>query len=171
MNLVFKNAIWMTVLVLSLGALCHSQSLGEVAREERSKQEAKKAQGTPKVITNEDLPEHPSSDDSAATGRANSDNAPSRPMGSKPAGQWRAEIAAQRQAVDELQSRLDRLNSSIHFAPGNCVRNCAQWNEQQIQKQDQLQHQQSELEQQKKKLEDMQEAARKEGYGNSVYEP
>jgi hypothetical protein len=30
---------------------------------------------------------------------------------------------------------------------------------------------QAELEQQKKKLEDMQETARKQGYGNAVYEP
>jgi predicted ribosome quality control (RQC) complex YloA/Tae2 family protein len=66
---------------------------------------------------------------------------------------------------------MDRLNSSIHFAPGNCVRNCVQWNEHQVQKQDEVQRMQSELEQQKKKLEDMQEAARKEGFGNAVYEP
>jgi hypothetical protein len=171
MNLVFKKGIWMTGLVISLGALCYSQSLGEVAREERQKREAKKALGTPKVITNEDLPEHPNSDDSAATSQASSEIAPSRPMGSKPAEQWKAEIAAQRKALDALQSQIDRLNSSIHFAPGTCVRNCAQWNEQQIQKQDQVQHRQAELEQQKKKLEDMQEAARKEGYGNAVYEP
>ena len=171
MNLVFKKALSMTGLAISLGALCYSQSLGDVAREERLKREAKKAQAAPKVITNEDLPEHPNSDDGAASSRASSESAPSRPMGSKPAEQWRAEIAAQRKAVDALQSQIDRLNSSIHFAPGNCVRNCVQWNEQQIQKQDEVQQRQADLEQQKKKLEDMQEAARKEGYGNAVYEP
>jgi hypothetical protein len=171
MNLVFKKAIWMTGLVMSLGALCSGQSLGDVARQERQKQEAKKAEGAPKVITNEDLPEHPNSDDNIASSQESRESAPSQPMGSKPAEQWKAEIAAQRKAVDDLQSRIDRLNSSIHFAPGNCVRNCEQWNEHQIQKQDEVQRRQAELEQQKKKLEDMQEAARKEGYGNAVYEP
>lgn len=171
MKLVFKKAIWRAGLVISLGAICYSQSLGDVAREQRQKQEAKKAQAAPKVITNEDLPEHPKSDDSAAISQASSESAPSRPMGSKPAEQWKAEIAAQRRSVDDLQSQVDRLNSSIHFAPGNCVRNCVQWNENQIQKQDEVQRKRAELDQQKKKLEDMQEAARKEGYGNAVFEP
>jgi len=171
MNLVFKKAIWVTGLTISLGALGYSQSLGEVAREERQKQEAKKAQAASKVITNEDLPEHAYTDDSASSGQASRESAPSQPMGSKPSEQWKAEIAAQRRSVDDLQKQIDRLNSSIHFAPGNCVRNCVQWNEHQIQKQDEVQHMQAELEEQKKKLEDMQEAARKEGYGNAVYEP
>jgi len=171
MNLVFRKALSMTGLAISLGALCYSQSLGDAAREERLKRQAKKAQAAPKVITNEDLPEHPNSDDSAASSQPSSESAPHRPLGSKTAEQWRAEIAAQRKAVDALQSQLDQLNSSIHFAPGNCVRNCVAWNERQIQKQDEVQHRQADLEEQKKKLEDMQEAARKEGYGNAVYEP
>jgi hypothetical protein len=171
MNLVFKKVTWMTGVVISLGALCYGQSLGDVAREERQKQGAKKTQGATKVITNEDLPEHPDSYDSHASSQADSERGSSRPMGSKSAEQWRAEIRAQRKSVDDLQSQIDRLNSSIHFAPGNCVSNCEQWNERQIQKQDEVRRQQDELEQQKKKLEDMQEAARKEGYGNAVYEP
>jgi hypothetical protein len=171
MNLVFKNAIRMTVLLISLGALCCGQSLGDVAREERQKQDAKKAQATPKVITNEDLPEHPDSDDGPVSSQARRESVPSRPMGSKPAEQWKAEISAERKSLEDLQNQIDRLNASIRFAPGNCVRNCEQWNELQIEKQDKVQHMQAELEQQKKKLEDMQEAARKEGYGNAVYEP
>jgi len=171
MNLVFRKAIWITGLVISVGALGYSQSLGDVAREERQKQEAKKAQAAPKVITNEDLPERPNSDDGAPGGQVSSESAPSRPMGSKPGEQWKAEIAAQRKFVNDLQSRMDQLNSSIRFAPGTCVRNCVQWNERQIHKQDEVQHMQADLEEQKKKLEDMQEAARKEGYGNAVYEP
>jgi hypothetical protein len=171
MNLVSKNAIWMTVLVISLGALCCGQSLGDVARKERQKQDAKKAQATPKVITNEDLPKHPDSDDGTVSSQTRSESVSTRPMGSKPAEQWKAEISAQRKSVEALQNQIDRLNASIHFAPGNCVRNCAQWNELQIEKQDKAQHMQAELEQQKKKLEDMQEAAREEGYGNAVYEP
>jgi predicted RNase H-like nuclease (RuvC/YqgF family) len=171
MQPVFRKLIWAAGLVISLGASGYGQSLGDVAREQRQKQEAKKAQAAPKVITNEDLPEHPESNDSAASSQANGESAPSHPMGSKSAEQWKAEIAAQQRSVDNLQSQIDRLNSSIHFAPGNCVRNCVQWNERQIQKQDEVQGMQAELEQQKKRLEEMQEAARKEGFGNAVYEP
>ena len=157
-------------LVLSLAAFSHAQSLGDLAREQRQKQQEKKAQTPAKVITNEDLPAHTESDDAVAGNQATSD-APSQPLGSKSAEQWKSEIEAQRKSVENLQNQTDRLNSSIHFAPGNCVRNCVQWNERQVQKQDEVQRMQSELEQQKKKLEDMQEAARKQGYGNAVYEP
>jgi len=66
---------------------------------------------------------------------------------------------------------MERLNSSVRFAPGNCVRGCVQYNERQIQKQDTVQTMQLQLDEQKRKLEQMQDAARKEGFGNSVYEP
>jgi hypothetical protein len=171
MKLVFRKVIWMTALVIALGALGYGQSLGDVAREERQKQDAKKVKATLKVITNEDLPEHPDSDGGTASSQARSESVPSRPMGSKPAAQWKAEISAQRKSVEDLQNQIDQLNSSIHFAPGNCVRNCVEWNQLQVEKQDEVQHMHAELEQQKKKLEDMQEAAREEGYGNAVYEP
>jgi len=158
-------------LVLLLAALGYAQSLGDIAREQRQKQQEKKAQDAPKVITNEDLPEHSESDGAATSHQENRDTTASEPMGSKSAEQWKSEIEAQKKSVENLQSQMERLNSSVHFAPGNCVRNCVQWNERQVQKQDEVQRMQSDLEQQKKKLEDMQEAARKKGYGNAVYEP
>lgn len=162
--------IGMIGLAISMAALSYGQSLGDVAREQRQKEAAKKAQTTRKVLTNEDLPEHPDADDSVSRSEQSSESADSS-ADKKPAEQWKAEIAAQKQSVANLQADIDRLNSSIHFAPGNCVRNCVQYNEHQVQKQDEVQQMQSELEEQKKKLEDMQEGARKDGYGNSVYEP
>jgi predicted RNase H-like nuclease (RuvC/YqgF family) len=161
--------LYIAGLVLFLATLGFAQSLGDVAREQRQKQQEKKAQTPPKVITNEDLPEH--SPDDLASNQPSTDNTASRPMGSKSADQWKSEIEAQKKSVENLQSQMDKLNASIHFAPGNCVRNCVQWNEKQVQKQDEVQRMQSDLDQQKKKLEDMQDAARKEGYGNAVYEP
>jgi hypothetical protein len=171
MHPVFRKLIWVPGLVISICAFSHAQSLGDIAREQRQKQQAKKGQASPKVVTNEDLPEHPESNDNAASSEGSAENAPSRSPGSKPAEQWKAEIEAQRRSMDNLQSQIDRVNSSIHFAPGNCVRNCVQYNEHQVEKQEEVQRMQAELEQQKKRLEDMQEGARKEGYGNSVYEP
>jgi len=154
-----------------VATLSHAQSLGDVAREQRQKQQEKKVQAAPKVITNEDLPEHSQSDDAVSSNRASTESTASESLGSKSPERWKSEIQAQKKSVENLQNQMERLNASIHFAPGNCVRNCVQWKERQVQKQDEVQRMQSELDQQKKKLEDMQEAARKEGYGNAVYEP
>jgi hypothetical protein len=45
------------------------------------------------------------------------------------------------------------------------------WNERQREKQQRAERMQAQLEDQKKRLDDMQESARKQGYGSSVYDP
>jgi Tfp pilus assembly protein PilV len=167
----FGKLLYIACLVLSINTLSFAQSLGDVAREQRQKQQDKKAQSAPKVITNEDLPEHSDAADDVPSDQPSPDNTSSEPTGSKSAEQWKSEIEAQKRSVENLQSQMEKLNASIHFAPGNCVRNCVQWNERQVQKQDEVQRMQSDLDQQKKKLDDMQDGARKAGFGNSVYEP
>jgi hypothetical protein len=169
MKLVRNNLTLLIGLICLAMALSYAQSLGDVAREQRQKQAAKKARTTPKVLTNEDLPEHPDAGETTSSTQQN-DEAPI-PVEKKPAEQWRQEIEAQKKSVANLQAEIEQTNSSIHFASGNCVRNCVQYNEQQVQKQDSVQQMQAQLDKQKKKLEDMQEAARKQGYGGSVYEP
>jgi len=168
MRMVCRRLISSLALMASFCVAARGQSLGDVAREQKQKQQSKKSQAVAKVITNEDLPES-----STTTTSSNPHSeVPSSPLSSPSEGEhWKAEIAAQRNAVDNLQRQIDQLSSSIHFAPGNCVRNCVQYNEHQVQKQEEVQRMQADLEQQKKRLEDMQEAARKEGFGNSVYEP
>jgi hypothetical protein len=69
-------------LVLSIAALSHAQSLGDVAREQRQKQQEKKAQAAPKVITNEDLPANPESSDAVTSNQESSDSTTSKPLGS-----------------------------------------------------------------------------------------
>jgi hypothetical protein len=163
---IYPKAIWIALITVGIAGLGYGQSLGDVAREQRQKQQAKKDQDAPKVITNEDIPEHPLEAEASVR-----EEEPASSVGSKSADEWKSRIAAQRKSVENLQSQIDRVNSSIRFAPGNCVRNCAQYNEQQIKKQDDVQRMQAQLDEQKKTLEDMQEAARKQGFGNSVYEP
>lgn len=80
-------------------------------------------------------------------------------------------IQAQKNALASLQSEIASLSESIHYAGGNCVANCVQWNERQQQKQQQLEGMKAQLEQQQKRLEDLQESARKQGFGSSVYDP
>ena len=157
-------------IIFAVAGLAYGQSLGDVAREQRQKQQTKPAQAPAKVITDDDMPKDGAGVSTVGTG-SSTDPAPSQPVGSKSAEQWKAEIAAQKKAVDNLQSQMDQLNSSIRFAPGNCVRNCVQWNEHQVEKQNQVQRMQGQLDEQKKRLEEMQDGARKDGYGNSVYEP
>lgn len=157
-------------LLLGLVGMSYGQSLGDVAREERQKRQNQNPQIAPKVITNDDLPSHGAHEDESATD-AQQDGSLSRPLGTKSAERWKADIAAQRTTVASLQSQIDRLNGSIHFAPGYCVYHCVEHNENQVKKQDEVQRLQEQLDQAKTKLDDMQEQARREGFGNSVYEP
>lgn len=159
--------------VLSVVAVSYGQSLGDVARQQRQKQQAKDAHATRKVVTNEDIPEQAESASSTTVTTDDHQNAPAAPASNDThAGeQWKAKIEEQRSSVASLQSQIDKLNSSIHFAGGNCVANCVQYNERQVQKQEEVQRMQKQLDEEKKRLEDLQESARKAGLGSSVYEP
>jgi hypothetical protein len=158
--------------ILFITATGYGQSLGDVAREQRQKQ-AKDAHATRKVLTNEDLPAatEPASPTSISTDHHYTAPASPASNDTRAAERWKAMIEMQKNSIASLQSRIDQVNSSIHFASGACVANCAQWNEQQIKRQDDVQRMQQQLDQQKKQLENMQESARKAGLGSSVYEP
>lgn len=84
---------------------------------------------------------------------------------------WRSQILQQKDTIAELQRQIEQASGSIHYAGANCVSNCEQWNEQQQHKQEQVDTMKSQLEELQHHLEEMQEAARKQGFGSSVYEP
>ena len=88
-----------------------------------------------------------------------------------PPDYWKSQIMAVKNSIANLKANIDSLNASIQYAGGNCVSGCVEWNLRQKQKQDQVEMMKAQLEQQQKYLEDMQEAARKQGYGSSVYDP
>ncbi len=168
----------LTGAILFVAASSYGQSLGDVAREQRQQQaknakDAKDAHATRKVLTNEDLPASPEPAPTTSVTTDQHNTAPRSPASNDTHSgeQWKAKIQAQKSSIASLQSQMDHLNSSIHFASGNCVANCVQWNERQVQKQDEVQRMQKQLDEQKKQLEDMQESARKAGLGSSVYEP
>jgi len=89
----------------------------------------------------------------------------------QPAEYWKSQIEEQKSQVAALESQVAGLSESIRFAPGNCVANCVAWNEHQKEKQQQVERIQVQLEDQKKQLEEMQDSARKQGYGSAVYDP
>lgn len=172
-----------TVFLLSVcGYGQDAPPLGDVARQVRlQKQQGSKdaqsknaaASKAPKVVTNEEIPEHPESASEASPSTEQDEPAShSAPVPGKMSGeQWKSQIQAQKNLVNSMQSQTDKLNNSIQFATGTCVYGCVQWNERQKEKQQEVERMRGQLADQKKKLETMQESARRQGYGSTVYDP
>jgi chromosome segregation ATPase len=91
-------------------------------------------------------------------------------MSKRPPEYWKAQILRVKNAIAKLQKNVDNLSSSIHFVDAN-YENHVLWNERQREKQQQVDIMKSQLSEFQKLLEDMQEAARSQGYGSSVYDP
>jgi hypothetical protein len=125
------------------------------------------------VITNEEIPSHVGSTLTSAKDSHSASPSDEQPGASDPsaADQWKSQIQSQKASIAQLQSNIATVGDSIQYAGANCVSNCVQWNEDQKRKQDQVESMKGELEQQQKQLEDLQESARKQGFGSSVYDP
>jgi len=168
-------------ILLLFGAVVYPQdspSLGDVARKARQQKQEKEAKSQtttdaqpPKVITNEQIPEHPELAPKASNNRDHENTPKSFYDGKLTAEQWKSQIQKQQEVVQHQETELNQLKDSIQFAPGNCVYNCVQWNEAQKQKQDRAERMGEALDESKRQLEQMQENARQQGYGSSVYEP
>jgi hypothetical protein len=159
--------------VFCFGVNSYGQSLGDVARQQRQKQQAKDPNAAPKVVTNDEIPESPdassnSSDDTEASPES---SAPTSAAGKKSAEQWKAEIQARKARIAAIQNQVDKLNASDHFVEANRYSNGVQFNQYQLKKQQEAQRLQKQLDGEKKQLEEAQESARKAGFGTAVYEP
>jgi len=172
-------------------------SLGEIARQLKLKKQQREAQlkqaneATPQetqapeatpaatptkaahLVTNDDSAEqasvtpvstHPASPDKADPQNDSGDH-------QAKAEQWKSKILAQKSEIAALEQDIKSIGDSVHYAGANCVANCAQWNEKQQQKQQDVDTMKAQLEEARKQLEDMQESSRKEGFGSSVYDP
>jgi hypothetical protein len=140
---------------------------------------ASTAPKSPHVITNDEIPEHVGSNFASAHNSQTRDShtpdtsdAPANSGNHDPqAEQWKSQIQAQKSAIASLEREIASLNESVHYAGGNCVANCVQWNERQKEKQDRVEIMKHQLDEQQQRLEDLQESARKQGFGSAVYEP
>jgi len=126
------------------------------------------------VITNEDLPEHtasaaPSASNSKVSGTTNPD--PGGNERQQLAEQFKSQIQGQKNEIAQLQNQIAAVSDSIHYAGGNCVSNCVPWNEHQQRKQQEVDSMKAQLEEAQRRLDQMREAARKEGFGSSVSDP
>lgn len=154
-----------------------SQSLGDVARQARQQKppaQANPSQATPQkpsktrhVITNEEIPEQAETPSANSHARDNSGNAT---VSKRAPDYWKAQILRAKNSIALLQRNIDGLSNSIHFADAN-YENHVQWNERQREKQRQVDIMKSQLTDLQKRLEEVQEAARRQGYGSSVYDP
>lgn len=128
--------------------------------------------GPKKIITNDEIPSHLAPAQARPTGVETQPQEEDYSGAGKPsADYWRSRIQSIKQNIAAMEDQIKSLSDSVQYAGGNCVANCAQWNERQKQKQDQVDVMKSQVEQQRKQLEDMQEMCRKQGYGSSVYDP
>jgi len=169
----YKIAFCLPVFLFLLACASYGQSLGDVAREQRQKQQAKDSKAAAKVVTNDEIPESPDASSSSAddTGAPASSTPGASSTGKKTAEQWKAEITVRKARIAGLQNHMDKLNDSVHFVEANRYYNGVQYNQYQLKKQQEAQRLQKQLETEKKALEDAQESARKAGFGSGVYDP
>jgi hypothetical protein len=182
-------AVTVFIASASLGqSSCNPPSLGDLARKQReSKQkDAKDAKDAPakakdapakakKVVTDEDMPEHAPDSDEAVAGPDGPHDEASVPKSAddvvRTGDQWKAAIAQRKAVLADLKDRIDKLNGSIHFVEANAYRNGVEYNKKQAQKQQDVERMQAQYDDQKRDLEQMQENARKAGYGSAVWDP
>jgi hypothetical protein len=172
-----------SLLTISAAAQDESPSLGDVARQSRqqktsqpktAKTSADHNSKPAHVITNEELPQRANTSSAApkeGDASATSTTAAATGTRDEQGQQFKDQIQSQKQVIAALQQQISQVGESIHYAGGNCLSNCVQWNERQKQKQDEVEGMKAQLADQQKKLEEMQEAARKQGFGSSIYEP
>jgi hypothetical protein len=130
---------------------------------------------TPKrVITNDEIPEHIGPTSTLPTHA----QTPSTPdllqdyrNGEIPPEYWKNQIQNMKDAIADLHDQIRDLEGPSQNAGANCIANCVEWNQQQREKQQQLEMMKAQLEQEQKGLEQVQEMARKQGFGSSVYDP
>ena len=127
----------------------------------------------PRVITNDEIPSHvgPTSTSPAEYQQQEAYEEPSSAAGKSGAEVWKTQIQAMKNRIASLQNEMTRISESVRFTSANCVANCVQHNERQLQKQQQVETMKAQIDEEQKQLEQMQETARKQGYGSSVYDP
>jgi hypothetical protein len=174
----YKFILVLAAAISFLATIAKSQdspSLGDLARQQRLQKASAgvKDADASKVITNEEIHQNAIAQPAADSSSVDHRSMPASSNGMKQSGeQWKSQIEAQKSQIATLQKQMDQLNQSIRFASHPCAGpRCVEWNEHQREKQQQVERMQADLNGRKKSLEEMQESARKQGYGNSVYEP
>lgn len=123
------------------------------------------------VITNEDLPSNHTVP-TPAPAPANHGNLRSSPAPEpkRPAAYWKAQAQQLKNSIAQVQRHIDTLTDSLHAVLTNSTDEPV-WNLREKERQRQITDLQAQLDNLRRRLEDTQEAARRQGYGSSVYDP
>jgi hypothetical protein len=126
---------------------------------------------TSRVITNDDLPTHHAALAAAAAAQTRGNL---RPTGGseikRPAEYWKAQALQLKNSIAQVQRHIDTLTDSLHAVLTNSTDEPV-WNYREKERQRQITDLQAQLNVLRRRLEDTQEAARRQGYGSSVYDP
>ncbi len=124
-----------------------------------------------RVITNDDLPAHHAAPALAPAAQTRGNL---RPAGGneikRPAEYWKAQALQLKNSIAQVQRHIDTLTDSLHAVLTNSTDE-AVWNYREKERQRQITDLQAQLSDLRRRLEDTQEAARRQGYGSSVYDP
>jgi len=176
------------IVTLSLSAAASAQSLADIARQNREKQQAEQSSGvTPKTYTNQDLPATPPAPVASngepmtgVSGNAQAFQAHNFEQYGHPSwggrwansqgqgqGQWRGHIDAQEQRVARLQQRVNQMNAASHGPFGTATFEGPYTRSQAIQNR-MTERSQQMLDQEKQRLDNMEDAARHSGANGST---
>lgn len=167
------------VIVLTATAIASAQSLGDVARKERSKQKPQAA----RTYTNEDIPsvyvpkEEAKADDAAPAGDATAekkdgDKPTKSPAEEKAAlnAEWKKKVDSEKTNIASIEreinlmEREEKVKAAVYYADaGNRLRNNKDWADQEQKYQGDLAARQKDLAAAKAKLDGVRESARKAG--------
>ena len=169
-----------SAIALLMSSSAYGQSLGDIARANRKKQNAENTSAVqPRVITNANLPKDPDANQEPAEAQSGTNasstaadhrSAQQRLAEQRAADQWKRQILAQKNKMATLQARIDQLNASIRSAGGS-VQYEGPYNRHQARQLQRVAQIQLQLDEQKMKLDQMQEAARHAGMHSAVYDP
>jgi predicted RNase H-like nuclease (RuvC/YqgF family) len=169
-----------SAIALLMSSAAYGQSLGDIARANREKQNAENTSAAqPRVITNANLPKDPDANQEPAEAQSGTNasstaadhrSAQQRLAEQRAADQWKRQILAQKNKMATLQARIDQLNASIRSAGGS-VQYEGPYNRHQARQLQRVAQIQLQLDEQKMKLDQMQEAARHAGMHTVVYDP
>ena len=169
-----------SAIALLMSSAAYGQSLGDIARANREKQNAENTSAAqPRVITNANLPKDPDANQEPAEAQSGTNasstaadhrSAQQRLAEQRAADQWKRQILAQKNKMATLQARIGQLNASIRSAGGS-VQYEGPYNRHQARQLQRVAQIQLQLDEQKMKLDQMQEAARHAGMHTVVYDP
>ena len=169
-----------SAIALLMSSAAYGQSLGDIARANREKQNAENTSAAqPRVITNANLPKDPDANQEPAEAQSGTNasstaadhrSAQQRWAEQRAADQWKRQILAQKNKMATLQARIDQLNASIRSAGGS-VQYEGPYNRYQARQLQRVAQIQLQLDEQEMKLDQMQEAARHAGMHTLVYDP